>query len=89
MSGTKFCVCDTSRHSRLFQLNCVFAHRVTKMPSRQMREDAKSFASAQLCINVTNQLILFVFFYSHLLTEKKPYVKKIGNAFIDLKMYSY
>ena len=40
----------TSRHSRssLFHHCRVFAHRISKMPSRRMREDAKSFASAQL-----------------------------------------
>ena len=33
---------------RLFEDCRVFAHHVIKMPLRQMREDAKTFASAQL-----------------------------------------
>ena len=47
---TKFCVCETSRllRSRLFQQNCILPHHVTKMPSRRMCEDEKTFASAQL-----------------------------------------
>ena len=49
----KFCICDMSRLLRLclYQQSCVFAHCVTKMPSRRMREDAKTFASAQLWLS--------------------------------------
>ena len=49
-SDAKFCVCDPSRlsRSRRFQRWRVFAFRVVKMLSRRGREDAKTFASAQL-----------------------------------------
>ena len=54
---TKFCTCDTSRHShlRLFKHCRVFAHCLSKnaftsdgTPSHRTRKNVKSFASAQL-----------------------------------------
>ena len=51
-SDAKFRVCDPSRlsQSRRFQRWRVFAFRVLKMISRWGHEDAKTFASAQLCL---------------------------------------
>ena len=59
----KINVCDTSRLSRsgLFQQCCIFAHCVSKRPSRQIRNDAKT---RKRCVCPTLRLSHFSFLTS-------------------------